>query len=529
MLQNLNSKKSYLLLACLISIQFVCYTYYKYLFIEPQSIHAWRQMDCLSFAYNFFSGRATFFHPCLNNLDTSGVGRAASEFPLIQYLIAQLWKLTAVSTALFRIVNLLFVMLGIFYIYRIFLYFSKQYYLAVFSAAIFASAPILAYYGITPLSDIQGLSLGSCGSYYLLRWLDENKNKHLIFGLVAFTFAGLFKLSAAFIYCTLLGFFILSLLIPIKKYGATPTHKWPQLIWFAFPFLLWYVWYSYVQYYNQIYNNGFFLIGILPIWNMSAANITKVAACLWKDTLPAWFHWPLLLVIFISAFIILLKNRKSLLQDPFYLQLALPFVAFFFYLLLFFAVFDVHDYYLLNMLLVLVIVWALLLKYCTLNFPVFLQSLSCKSLLVAATIYCTLYAACFVNSRLGFHSVIKPQLLLGKRHAALFSWFASDDKLHWSVLQEKHFDLKNYGVANDATILCLGDFTINRSLYLIKRLGYTNFNIPANNFAQFIIEKKQSGLNYILILDAEYLKNKDLKPFLTNKVFQKNNTSLYKL
>ena len=120
-----------------VSCQMLVYNYPYILHIEPRNHHAFRQYDCLSFAQAFYNNRATLLEPCVNNLGNAGNGKTASEFPLVQFLVGNIWKVSGISSLIYRLVNVLFLYLGLFFIYKLFIiqeflyYYLKLYFLII--------------------------------------------------------------------------------------------------------------------------------------------------------------------------------------------------------------------------------------------------------------------------------------------------------------------------------------------------------------------------------------------------------------
>ena len=85
-------RKSYLLFILAMLALSIFYNYHEILFLRPQAIHQWRQADCLSFTSNYSHGNS-FLQPSVHNLGDDGSRNTASAFPLIYYLVGQLWKI----------------------------------------------------------------------------------------------------------------------------------------------------------------------------------------------------------------------------------------------------------------------------------------------------------------------------------------------------------------------------------------------------------------------------------------------------
>ncbi len=170
----INKSNGIYIFALLVLVQFLIYNYAHIINLPPTSIHSWRQSDCLSFALNFSNGRASFLQPSVNNLGLSGDGKAASDFPIIQYLIGNIWKVTGVNTSVFKFTNVLFLFFGLIFVFKLFMWATaKNVGVSMLGALLINTSPNLAYYGVTTISDIHALSLSFIGIYFFALWMDK--------------------------------------------------------------------------------------------------------------------------------------------------------------------------------------------------------------------------------------------------------------------------------------------------------------------------------------------------------------------
>lgn len=95
------------------------YNYVGILFYPPYSIHAWRQADCLSFVLNFYKENLSFWETEINQSGDSIHGKTVSEFPIIYYTVAQLWKVFGQHESIFRLINISIVFFGLFNLHRL--------------------------------------------------------------------------------------------------------------------------------------------------------------------------------------------------------------------------------------------------------------------------------------------------------------------------------------------------------------------------------------------------------------------------
>ena len=68
------------------------YNYHHILFYPPQSVHQWRQCDCLSLTMNYYQDDNPLFQPSVHYLREDGTGKTVSDFPLIYFTVAKLCK-----------------------------------------------------------------------------------------------------------------------------------------------------------------------------------------------------------------------------------------------------------------------------------------------------------------------------------------------------------------------------------------------------------------------------------------------------
>lgn len=513
----------------MIAIQMLCYNYIDYLQMEPRSIHSWRQSDCLSFVINFYNGRTTFLEPGVSNLGPTEDGKVASDFPIIQYTVAQLWKITGVSTPVYRLINLCFLMLGLFYIYKLYVYwFDQRYGLALLTTGLIFTSTLLAYYGPTPLSDIQAFGLSCTGFYYFILWLDKKEKRHFLFYLLAFAAAGLLKMSSAFIFSITLAYWLTRVIWGDKE-NKKGLYSYKVVLGFIFPFIPWCIWYVYGNYYNTIHPNNYFLIGIAPIWIVADVHIPLVLSLFKKDILPIAFNTWVLSLIGMTLLTGAIVKVKSFFTEN-YLQLLIPVAVVFCYLILFFQVFAVHDYYLLNMLPALVIVIGLVLKQLLNHFPSFFSSNRFYWVQIGLLVILTHQTAVFTRGRIEMKGWGFDSMVLDKEKREYLEWNSWYDRSRYAVLESLSDEtLDSIGLTKDKKILCLGDLTINRSLFLLNRVGYTSFRLNIDEAHHFIESNKAKGLHYLIIIEWDWLSKENLAPYLKDKVYEMEGTSIYRL
>ena len=91
LLYKIDSKFYFLFFLVLVS---GIYGYFNILDSRPQGMHVWRQTDCLSFAANYYYQDLPFLEPEIYWQGSDKGGKTVSEFPIIYYLTAKIWKIT---------------------------------------------------------------------------------------------------------------------------------------------------------------------------------------------------------------------------------------------------------------------------------------------------------------------------------------------------------------------------------------------------------------------------------------------------
>lgn len=505
----------------MITAQLLIYNYPYSINLNPRNHHNFRQYDCLSFALNFYSDRGSLLEPRLNNLGEANNGKAATEFPIVQYLIGKTWKLTGVSVMFYRLTNMLFLIIGLYYLYKLFLLEFRSKPIAALISSLLFTSPILAYYGNSCISDIQSLSLSLVGCFYYFNWSRTKKLKFFyIFGII-FLIAGLLKISSVMLFLVCILHFIFK--------NRSESNKWlffklNYLISLAIPVLIWLIWYSYVKNYNLKNNNSFFLIGILPIWEATKEELSNVITAFVYNIFPSILNPTLLVLMFIfiitSIFYHQVRNKA-------YIILCCICVLFFIaYFILFFKVFDIHDYYMLNMLGIIAITLFFIAKVnktMVLKFKkIILFNLS---LFVAINTYLT---SIKTWKKINYNETdAETALVFNHEEIRAFRFFYWNDKKKHHVFEKDIPDLESIGINKKDTILCIGDYTINRTLFLLNRLGYTDFNRSGQNLNDFL--KNRPQIKYLVCIEPELLQKEDVKVHTTNKIFERENLSIFKL
>lgn len=499
----------FLLFAFFVGLFFL-YDFQTILFLHPQSIHQWRQCDCLSMTLNFYQGNGLFFAPAVHNLGLDGTGKTVSDFPLFYYGVAQLWHITGYHEYLYRAVVLLLAFTGVTALFKAVERMLKDSIMALFVAMILWSSTIFAYYANNFLMNVPAFSLALIALYFFTLFYETGKNRYYYLTSLFFLMGGLLKTPALMGFTAIFTLFLLEQFTKIRlgKNGKLFSHPVKQVIPFILVFVLVGIWYSYAAWYNSQYDSGFFLVGILPIWDISWIHIKRIvdqAHVLWFNSYQTLFMQELSIVIFIWILTQYRKSNKFLWFFTFSL-----FLGFVLFILLFFQVFDNHDYYLINQLIFMLSIFTAFFHLLKHRYPKVFYNLVFRILLFVLLVYNVKVCA---------------QNIYNRYHVEWMNQHIEQT----NTLAEMSPYLSSIGVDPSDKVLVLGDRSINISLYLIDRRGYTNFGLGKVISADKMKALETSGVQYMIVLDTTELHQSWLQPYIKDKIGQYKKVAIYKL
>ncbi len=513
-------KYSLLLLLCLLIILFFIYGFDTILFLRPQSVHQWRQCDCLSFSQNFYHNDGTFFAPVINYLGRDGDGKTVSDFPLIYYSIGKLWRVTGYHEYIYRLLVLLISFTGLAALAKTVEGILKDSFVGIFTALILFSSTIFVYYSNNFLMNVPAFGFALIALFFFYKFYDSGKKRFLCISMAFFLISGLLKTPGLMSFVAILGIFVLEQISPLQfgKNGKLFPRPINQILPFLFVIMLIALWYWYAASYNTKQNTGIFLsntkhnydiflIGILPIWDISKThilNIIHTARILWLSS----YHSKVMQVIAIVLFIFVLFSYKKSQKFLWYFM-ALLGVGFVLYLMLFFQVFNHHDYYLINQLIFMISIFTAffyLLKY---SFPKVFQSSIFRVLLVLLLAYNVNVCARNIHDRYYVHW-LNP--------------YTTETK----GLENITPYLRSLGIKRTDPMLVEQDPSFDITLYFMDQKGYTTFGGHFRDSLE-IRQGIHSGLKYMLVTDSSLLRKPYLQPFIKDSVGKWNKFYIFKL
>jgi hypothetical protein len=448
---------------------------------------------------NFFEPRLSY---CIGN-----DGKMASEFPIIYYAAAILYKIFGEHDYFIRIINLLFFYSGLFFLFKTTSLVLEDKYYGLLTALMVFTSSIVIHYANNFLPDVPALSCSFIALYYVVLFTKQKQNKHLWKATLFFTLAGLLKVTLLAPYLAIIATVFCVYLF--KIYGTDirelKVHKNAIIGFILVPVLISAAWIVYVRYYNQANNNIYFLTQTLPIWNMDEGSVKSV----W-GMIDYYWRWQFMyrdflnVIPFIFLVVLFIPYRRNL---PLTMWLCMLVLACLSVQALFFQQLDVHDYYLISLIPVPVAICV-----------VFLRKLRdwkekwFNSVIVRVAVTVLLGAMIYQGHR-----------MMIKREQEPGEYYSDFNKM------EPVFE--KAGVRPRDKVISAGDNSSGISLYFMRRRGWTNM-WPCGHLSAADIENYiRQGASYLIISkNGELNLNDDAKEkFIKNKVGEIDDVKIYKL
>ena len=516
---------------------FFIYGFHEILFLRPQSMHQWRQTDCLQIAHNYLRDSWNFFSPSIHNMfsDNETTGKTIGEFPLLYYFVAILWKIFGEHEFIFRIITLGYFFIGLFYFYKLLLKLLNSSFWAFSISVLLFTSPLIVFYSNNFLTNVPALTSVLIGWYCFYQYYQTKRLRSLITAIVFFTLGGLFKMTA-YISFVLIGFFYVidlyhvlirdrqgNIFINVKKY-----------------FLLFFVslsiiigWYSYTHYFTGIHGGKFTFNSLWPIWEMDNSQYESIVKFIKEIIIHQVFNkYTLMLFVGLLVFLIIdfKKANKFVLVSVFLLLFGVSS-----FILLWFQALDAHDYYVINLIILPLFVLVGFFWHLKLNYTKLFNSKVIKFCFILFLFFNISYATNNIKMRYWGHfnySDKYPSMFCEKAEIDFWWWTGSQNQL------EPLNDIENYnrsiGIKKTDLVAFIPDQGFSTSLYLMNQKGWTSGfgieNYPNSSPEEKINDKiKHKNLRYLFVGDSASLKKEYLQPFLSNHIGNYKGVNIYRL
>ncbi len=490
-------KQAIIFVILLLSLYFF-YGFHNILFFPPQGIHFIRQTDCLSFVIGYYKFGMNFFEPKNLNLASEG-GKAVSEFPILYYLTACLYFIFGEKEFILRLLNVSIVSVGFFYLFRLLNQFFQSIFYAYVFSFLFLSSTVLIYYTNNYLPDAPALGFTLIGWYFFNKFLVTQKYNSLTISILFFTLSSLLKIT--FFMNPITAFLLLLFFLFSKKINTLEFKK--LLLPFIISIFILSFWLIFVIYYNSSNHSSYYSTTIHPIWTLSYKTINDI----WKYITEFWYtkyYFQTTFHVFIILVIGGLISYKKIKSELLFISLLL-FMGGIFYLLLFYKMFQDHDYYFITLLPAIFFLITAAFQGIKERFPKISNHLLVKVSLLIICILSLNYSKLKLNQR--------------------YTNNTDDISIIGTKLATIEPNLTSIGVENEANIIIATDLSQNGGLYFLKRQGWTlkTFSETSQIEINNLIDK---GANYLIITDPFPF---ELRKKFKKTIFQEKGITMVKL
>jgi len=457
---------------------------------------------------NYFQDNNKFLEPSVHHLGRDGTGKTVSDFPVLYYAVAQLWKIFGKHEFIARLVNLLIFYAGLSALFKTIEIILKDSFMAIFASALLFTSPILVYYANNFLMDVPAFSMGMIGLYFFTRFYFSPKNKFFLLFAACFALAGLLKISSMISFIALTFLFVREISgVKLRNRGKIFNHPLKQGLIMLSVYALLIAWYLYARNYNEKYNSGNFLLGILPVWKSDHKMLHNIMKALTENIKWAYFYRFTQLLLAFTLLYILINFRKT---DRTLLMLtSLVSIGLLGFLILFFQALA-HDYYVINMLILApLVLLTFMFTLKTVHNKIYLSFIF-RALLVAYLIHNIDFARRRINDR------YNPD---GWQNA----YYTNNVRFYGEI---KPY-LRTLGIQTDDRVISLSDNSINVTLYLMNQKGWTNYGLNADS--TLIRQKIAMGAKFLFISDKTLYENKSLDPFIKHKIGSFRTIDIFRL
>jgi len=334
----------------------------------------------------------------------------------------------------------------------------------------------------------------------------KKADRYLALSMLFYTVAGLLKVSSLISFCAILGILAMDWTrlsgTPEERTFGRPTR---QVLYFLPVIIIQVAWYTYASNYNAAHNGGNFLIGILPIWNLDTDQVM-----LTLEYIREHFRWdyfrPVTMFFLIGAmaFTLIIHKSNDSIVNSLILFLLLGFVLF---VVLFFEALMHHDYYVINLYIMFPVVLSGFFLVLKNRFNKLYRSVLFRILLILFLVHNIDFAMRRMKER------YDPNSYINKESAIRVQKFGNIRPY-----------LRSIGIADNERVINLSDISIDISLYLMDRKGWTNYNL--DNDSTRIRNAIRMGASFILSTEDD-LNDRSLAPFFSHPIGEYRGIRVY--
>jgi hypothetical protein len=430
-------------------------------------------------------------------------GKAVSEMPILNYSVAALWKVFGEHEYIYRLVEYIIYLMGIFVLFNTVGIYGSSWLMAFFTVCFLLTSPLLTFYSLNFLADVPALSLGIISFCLFYRFYRTQRLSLFYLSLFCGTLAVLMKASALMALGILI-FFSLADILRLDSFfksAALFRKKLLPAICIGVSVLGIFLWYRFALQYNVNKTNNVFLLTVLPIWEMEEAEIIYKLKTLCNSMFPLFMNKPMLFLFFILVFYVIARFRS--LSVFFKYSFIFTAVYFLSYLVFFFQVFDVHDYYLNNLMIFPVVTLMSFTDLVTRTTFIAQNKIFIRLSLIILFLFSGFHAAATYRLRMIEDDKLTYWFpFIDKEELKLFKFYHWDYSRDVKNIEEFRPILRAHGIKRTDQVLSIPDQSFDISLYFMDQKGH---GISREHFqldSMVIDHFRNRNISYVVMSDT---------------------------
>lgn len=469
---------------------------------DPYSIHEWRQRDALSQTLRYMEPGRGFLEPAMHFQHAEG-GRGAGEFTGVYYVNAQLWK--AIGRPVpwtLRWTQALALLAGLLALSQAIRLWSGSKRAGAWAAWAVLASPLIQFYGVNYLVNPSAL-MAVFVAWWMWARSEVAERRSVIWAVGA---AALLLLAGLLRPTMVLGG------IPLfVRWWGRRSLRWPVALVLGGIVVAgtgaWVVW---AKTYNAQNGSFYFLTTLRPLWDTS--DWRAVWDSLVSVRLQEVYHVHVRYVggaLLLGALLVSRFHRRA--GGSMFLLTGLGALV---YIVLWFKNLDVHDYYLLE-LLMLVPLAANWLAQTAVSGRARTIGLA---LLAAAAVYQTAHTVARNRLKWGTTDGRLVEAFVPHWERNEWKWYHADRQNRLAPLALLPDRLRDWGVPAGAWVLSIPDQSPNISLTLMGRFGFTSLFENDKVAGDRVAWAAKEGADYLVVNKPSILDEGDWGPWLQDEV-----------
>ncbi|MBN2818842.1 MAG: hypothetical protein JXP36_07725 [Bacteroidales bacterium] len=525
-MKQLSHKQKLSIIFCLVFVFiFFFWGYNNLLSTGPMSIHAWRQSDSYSFALTYFNENNKLLEPSILFIGEHGNSKTVSEFPILYFLTAKIWKVTGITPAVLKLINFLLLLSGLFHLLMLSWKILKDNFWSIFVVLFLFSSPIIGYYGFNFIPNTPAFGIALTGLYYLFMYVTREKTRDLIIFTLLFMLASLIKVTA------LISFLGAAFVALTYYIGSFKYKKWHFVKFILSSVLILYTywrWYVFAGSYNEHNLQGIFNQSIIPIWELDKSTIHHILDKFYFNVLPVYFNQFAIYALLLILVLLLIIPKAT---NPYAKRAAgIYFLGLISFMILFFQGLDVHDYFLTNTLVFIPAILIATILALQNKFPSLIKSVKVKIIATIILVLLLNNAMIITRSHYNPHGkLVTYNIPLKSREKGYWDYVYY--RMEITDLQYQGIDkyLRDIGINYNDKVVSIGDGTPDLTLSLMNLRGFSEYHYR-NKYSETAKIKRmiELGAKYIVVNKHNELGD-DTKAFFGEKVGQYNDISIYSI